>query len=233
MSPQQARGDRPRATDDLYALGATLFELLTGRTPFFAGDINYQRQHVPPPTILDRRRELHLSESPIPENWEITIQRLLAKYPEHRPQSAREVAEALSSRGAALIASVPATSKSGTKPGQSSVSPAARPSPAASAANFLLGKTTRPPASATHVPSTVAGPAIPGLPPMPNVAATALSQLPPPGVLPEPGQRLVAPPPPSRQKTWVKVCLWVGAALLFFFIIAAAFALGFYFLGSG
>jgi serine/threonine protein kinase len=95
MSPQQARGDRPRATDDLYALGATLFELLTGRPPFFTGDLNWQRQHVPPPSVAARRAELHQCDAPIPEHWEITLRRLLAKYPEHRPQSAREVADAL------------------------------------------------------------------------------------------------------------------------------------------
>jgi serine/threonine protein kinase len=95
MSPQQARGERPRATDDLYALGATLFELLTGRPPFFAGDLNWQRQHVPPPSVAARRVELHQCDAPVPEHWEITLRRLLAKYPEHRPQSAREVADAL------------------------------------------------------------------------------------------------------------------------------------------
>jgi serine/threonine protein kinase len=34
MSPQQAQGDRPTPRDDLYALGATLYELLTSEPPF-------------------------------------------------------------------------------------------------------------------------------------------------------------------------------------------------------
>jgi serine/threonine protein kinase len=37
MSPQQAEGRRPSYLDDLHALGATIYDLLTGRPPFFRG----------------------------------------------------------------------------------------------------------------------------------------------------------------------------------------------------
>ena len=37
MSPQQMDGDTPRPTDDIYALGCTLYELLTSRPPFYTG----------------------------------------------------------------------------------------------------------------------------------------------------------------------------------------------------
>jgi serine/threonine protein kinase len=37
MSPQQALGDLPRETDDIYSFGAVIYELLTSRPPFFRG----------------------------------------------------------------------------------------------------------------------------------------------------------------------------------------------------
>jgi serine/threonine protein kinase len=95
MSPQQARGDRARPTDDLYSLGVTIFELLTGEPPFTTGDVNWQREHAPPSQIAERRLQLHGSHEGIPDSWERLIQRLLAKHQSHRPQNARAVSAEL------------------------------------------------------------------------------------------------------------------------------------------
>jgi serine/threonine protein kinase len=98
MSPQQVRGRKPRATDDLYSLGAMLYELLTGKPPYFRGDPYSLRMQIleeEPLSLSERRAELGAEGEPIPSAWEETILACLAKEPEKRPQSAGEVAERL------------------------------------------------------------------------------------------------------------------------------------------
>jgi serine/threonine protein kinase len=56
MSPQQAMGERPTHLDDIYSLGATFYELLTSKPPFFRGNILAQVLHEEPVSIAQRRR---------------------------------------------------------------------------------------------------------------------------------------------------------------------------------
>jgi serine/threonine protein kinase len=91
MSPQQMDGRTPRVTDDIYALGATLYDLLTGKPPFFRGDILHQVRNLEPPTIEDRLDEFGL-KNPIPPDVSAMIMACLAKDPEKRPQSAATLA---------------------------------------------------------------------------------------------------------------------------------------------
>ena len=54
MSPEQVRDDRVDARSDLYALGAVLFEMTTGRRPFSGDDVLsllYQIAHEPAPLL--------------------------------------------------------------------------------------------------------------------------------------------------------------------------------------
>ena len=92
MSPQQLAGKRPRVTDDLYALGATLYELLTSKPPFHSGDVTYQVLQTPPEPLEERLAALGLV-NPVPGDVAALIMACLAKVPEQRPQSARAVAE--------------------------------------------------------------------------------------------------------------------------------------------
>lgn len=92
MSPQQMDGCTPRVTDDIYALGATLYDLLTGKPPFFRGDILHQVRGLEPPTIEERLDEFGLKNA-LPPEVGAMIMACLAKDPEKRPQSAAAVAE--------------------------------------------------------------------------------------------------------------------------------------------
>ncbi len=91
MSPEQVRGGTVDARSDLYSLGVTLYEALTGRKPFRA-DTSF--------SVLNA----HLNEAPVPPievNAELSpelnsiILRALAKSPADRFQTAQEFHDAL------------------------------------------------------------------------------------------------------------------------------------------
>lgn len=91
MSPEQAMGDPVSAATDLYALGAILFELVTGRTPFVANnpvELVTQQGLRPAP----RARDLHPR---LPAELDALIASMLEKSPRDRPASARDAALAL------------------------------------------------------------------------------------------------------------------------------------------
>ena len=95
MSPQQLAGKHPQVTDDIYALGATLYELLTSQPPFHSGDIVHQVLHEVPEPMEDRLAVLGI-ENEIPPAVGAMVMACLAKEPGQRPQSALAVAEWIS-----------------------------------------------------------------------------------------------------------------------------------------
>ncbi|MBI5775466.1 MAG: DUF1080 domain-containing protein [Verrucomicrobia bacterium] len=91
MSPQQLDGGVPCAADDVYALGATLYELLTSRPPFYSGDIAHQVRTLPAKPLNEQLAE-NFVVNPIPPAVGAMVLACLAKDPAQRPASARTVA---------------------------------------------------------------------------------------------------------------------------------------------
>jgi serine/threonine protein kinase len=94
-SPQRLAGDKPAITDAVYSLGAAIYELLTGKPPFYAGDMGVQVSGKIPPLMIERRAELGIAGEAIPKSWEETVAACLANDPLQRPQSAIEVGKRL------------------------------------------------------------------------------------------------------------------------------------------
>ena len=95
MSPQQLDGHRGTPLDDIYSLGASLYELITSKPPFSSGNIDRQVHDKIPPSMTQRRKELEVEGPPVDENWERVVASCLAKDPKRRPQSLEHVANRL------------------------------------------------------------------------------------------------------------------------------------------
>jgi eukaryotic-like serine/threonine-protein kinase len=91
ISPEQARGQPATPRSDIYSLGVTLYEMLTGRLPFSGeSSIAVAMQHVgeepPPPRMFNPR---------IPPALEALVLRAMSKDPNDRPATAQEFARLL------------------------------------------------------------------------------------------------------------------------------------------
>ncbi len=107
QSPQRALGALPCEADDIYSVGAVIYEMITSQPPFYRGDIATQIQSADVPSMKVRRDELQIQGAPIPPAWETAVTACLAKNAEDRPASAEELASLL---GTELRASAPASS---------------------------------------------------------------------------------------------------------------------------
>src|SRR5512132_1871402 len=95
MSPQQLDGERATHLDDIYSLGATLYDLLTSKPPFYSGNIDRQIHERVAPSMTERRKDLNIEPASMPPIWEEVVAACLQKDPAKRPQLAVEVANRL------------------------------------------------------------------------------------------------------------------------------------------
>jgi serine/threonine-protein kinase len=218
MSPEQARAERIDHRSDIYALGVMMYRAFTGRLPFMADSTV---------GVLTR----HITEAPQPpseiSNVDTTTERMilrcLAKKPEYRFQSMREVAEALKlvplDAGAAPAVH-PAGIASAASPGPMAAMPSGAHSSAASGgysggyahpSQMPSGPHTPSPMAASaagvavsgaHPAAWASGPYAPVHPSAPAFGAPPAAQ--PSPVAPQPaepttrGLAATAQPPPAR-----------------------------------
>ncbi|MGA8655142.1 MAG: protein kinase [Chthoniobacterales bacterium] len=87
-SPEQFAGISADIRPDLYSLGVTLWEMLTGRTPFRGtpGEVMYQHQHTPLP--LEQLED-------VPQPLVTLLEVLLEKDPARRFQNPADLLKAM------------------------------------------------------------------------------------------------------------------------------------------
>ncbi len=95
LSPQLLDGQTPSASDDIYATGVLLHELLAGRPPFTEPDISGKIRNSAPGKVVDCRAEMGKAGGPIPPHWEKAIAGCLEKSPDQRPKSLSDLSARL------------------------------------------------------------------------------------------------------------------------------------------
>ncbi len=105
MAPEQGLKNQSDARSDLYSLGIVFYAMLTQQTPFAADTpLAVLMKHLNDPLPLPRQVVPH-----IPEPFERIVLKAVAKEPEARYQTAKEMAEALRAAVDELEIVLPAT----------------------------------------------------------------------------------------------------------------------------
>ena len=116
MSPEQLRGKKPEASQDIYSLAATMWECLAGEPPFSRGDLRHQIETVEPElpeefdgiNFADRllnglsKNPVERPEScgallgetsPVPAGQRVTPSPTMSKSPGKKPRSATDLVD--------------------------------------------------------------------------------------------------------------------------------------------
>jgi serine/threonine protein kinase/predicted ATPase len=96
-SPEQFAGVPIDIRSDLYSLGATLWEMLTGRVPFRGAPAEVMHQHQRGALPLEQLKE-------VPQPLVVLLETLLQKDPAKRPQSPAELLKAMATTRGAIEA---------------------------------------------------------------------------------------------------------------------------------
>jgi formylglycine-generating enzyme required for sulfatase activity/serine/threonine protein kinase len=100
-SPQVLDGAAPTVSDDIYSLGATVFQLLTGKRVVEGVDVEAQVRSERPPGVIELRHKLNRDGQALFKNWERTVAMSLSKDSAERPVSIADLEQRLGMGGGA------------------------------------------------------------------------------------------------------------------------------------
>lgn len=219
VAPEMLSGSRANERTDIYALGSTLYEILTGQAAFVRPD---EETVVPLITRISTQRPESLSTLGVPADFEEIIQACMAKGADERPAGAEDLGRRL--QEVQVAHGLPRSEL------HLLVDEAPRPDPSATLVSGLppAPEVTQPGAHLDRTGETVTLPGLPEpsprltveLPPLPAASAapppvgpppTGGSYLPPldPTLRPPPGGRAPSSGSPNR---WVLIVAGVAVA---------------------
>jgi serine/threonine protein kinase len=187
MSPEQARGQKLDGRSDLFALGCVIYEMVAGRKAFRGDSITALLFKI----IAEEPQPLHELDPSLPVPLVRLIQRAIAKSPDLRFQSGREMADELSSLTRA--GAVPTLRALDTPTLPPEHAPTISAAPTLSGPATAVSPSTLPPAANPTLPASAAPPLAPTI----LTPGTATAAAPPISAPPPVSARPAAPRPPQ------------------------------------